>query len=75
MKIAALVRTFSYMTVKQKRNLMKAYFISQLGYCPLVWINHSRSLNNLTNIIHKRALRLVYNGFTISFAKLLEKIS
>ena len=25
---------------------MKAYIISQLGYCPLVWMFHSRGLNN-----------------------------
>ena len=52
---------------------MKAYFMSQFGYCPLVWMNHSRSLNNRINTLHERALRLVYNDFTSSFAELLEK--
>ena len=51
---------------------MKAYFISQFGYCPLAWMNH-RSLNNRTNTLHKWALRLVFNGFTSCFTKLLKK--
>ena len=52
---------------------MKAYFMSQFGYCPLVWMNHSRSLNNIINTLHERALRLVYNDFTSSFTELLKK--
>ena len=52
---------------------MKAYFMSQFGYCPLVWMNHSRSLNNRINTLHERALHLVYNDFTSSFTELLKK--
>ena len=63
MKITALARVLPYMTLKQRRTLMKAYFMSQFGYCPLVWMNHSRSLNNRINTLHERALRLVYNDF------------
>ena len=40
---------------------MNTYFMSQFGYCPLVWMNHSRTLNNRINGLHKRALSLVYN--------------
>ena len=61
------------MTPNQRRTLMKAYFMSQFGYCPLVWMNHSRLLNNRINTLHERALRLVYNDFTSSFTKLLKK--
>ena len=52
---------------------MDAYFIAQFGYCPLVWMNHSRTLNNRINGLHKRALSLVYNNFSSSFSELLEK--
>ena len=52
---------------------MNAYFISQCGYCPLVWINHSRTLNNRINGLHKSALSLVYDDLSSSFSKLLEK--
>ena len=33
---------------------------------------HSRSLNNETNEIHERALRIPYNDKSSSFQKLLE---
>ena len=46
--------------------------MSQFGYCPLVWMNHSRTLNNRINGLHKRALSLVYNDFSSSFSELLE---
>ena len=52
---------------------MDAYFIAQFGYCPLVWMNHSRTLNNRINGLHKRALSLVCNNFSSSFSELLEK--
>ena len=52
---------------------MNAYFIAQFGYCPLVWMNHCRTLNNRINGLHKRALSLVYNNFSSSFSELLEK--
>ena len=47
--------------------------MSQFGYCPLVWMNHSRTLNNCINGLQKRALSLVYNDFSSSFSELLEK--
>ena len=52
---------------------MNAYFMSQFGYCHLVWMKHSRTLNNLINGLHKRTLSLVYNNFSSSFSELLEK--
>ena len=47
--------------------------LSQFGYCPLVWMNHSRTLNNRINGLHERALSLVYNEFSLHFSELLEK--
>ena len=52
---------------------MNAYFMSQFGYCPLVWMNHSRALNNRINGLHKRALSFIYNHFSSSFSEHLEK--
>ena len=72
-KIQALTRIFPYIPQTQKRLLMNAYFMSQFGYCPLVWMNHSRKLNNRINGLHDRALSLVYNDFSSSFSELLEK--
>ena len=52
---------------------MKAFIESQFGYCPLVWMFHSRSLNNNTNRIHERSLRITYNDKSSSFQSLFEK--
>ena len=52
---------------------MKSFIESQFGYCPLVWMFHSRSLNNRINHIHERALRIVYKNYYSSFEELLEK--
>ena len=52
---------------------MKAFIESQFGYCPLVWMYHSRTLNNRINRLHERALRLVYTDPSLTFDKLLRK--
>ena len=68
-KLSALARMFPYVKVDQRKTLMKAFFMSQFGYCPLVWMIHSRSLNSRINALHERALRLVYNDFVYNFCK------
>ena len=45
---------------KIKDVLFKSSTISKFNYFPIVWICHGRSLNNKTNHIHERALRIVY---------------
>ena len=52
---------------------MKAFIESQFGYCPLVWMFHSRNRNNKINGIHERSLRITYNDKSSSFQNLLEK--
>ena len=62
------------MDTKKRRVLMKAFITSQFSYCPLVWMFHSRTLNNRINKIHERALRLVYKNETfLSFDDLLKR--
>ena len=72
-KIQALARIFPYIPQTQKQLLMNACFVSQFGYCLLVWMNHSRTLNNRINGLHKRALSLVYNDVSSGFSELLGK--
>ena len=50
---------------------MKAFITSQFSYCRLIWMFHSRNLNNKINLIHERALRLVYQN-NLSFSELLD---
>ena len=72
-KLHALTRVSCYMNIKQRRVIMNAFIKSQFGYCPLVWMFHSRSANNRINIIHERALRVTYDDYNSTFAELLEK--
>ena len=73
-KYHALARVCNYMDTKKRRVLMKAFITSQFSYCPLVWMFHSRTLNNRINKIHERALRLVYKNETfLSFDDLLKR--
>ena len=44
---------------------MNALITSQFSDCPLVWMFHSRTLNNRINKIHKKALRLVCKNETV----------
>ena len=50
---------------------MNSFITSQFGYCPLVWMFHSRELNNRINRIHERSLRIVYNDKQSTFHELL----
>ena len=43
---------------------MNAFITSQFSYCPLVWMFHSRTLNNRINKINEKASRLVYKDET-----------
>ena len=66
-KLYALARIAPFMDLKQRRNIMKAFAESQFGYCPLIWMLHSRGLNNKINRIHERALRITYKDKSLAF--------
>ena len=70
-KLHALARVSNLMNKDKLRILMKAFIESQFPYCPLVWMFHSRTLNNKINKLHERALRLVYKGDKLTFQQLL----
>ena len=72
-KLHALARVAQYMDIPKGRAIMKAFINSQFGYCPLVWMCHSRKLNNRINKIHERALRIVYEESNATFEELLTK--
>lgn len=72
-KLHALARISPYMTLEKKKMIMKAFISSQFGYSPLVWMTHSRSLNNSINRIHERSLRIVYDDQISTFDELLDK--
>ena len=72
-KLHALSRISWYMTVKLRKTTMQSFILSQFGYCPLVWMFHSRKLNNRINGLHERALRLVYEDNESTFRELLNR--
>ena len=55
LKIHALARISQFMNNCKLRIVMKAFILSQFGYCPLIWMFHSRALNNRINRLHERA--------------------
>ena len=61
------------MDLPKRKVLMKAYITFQFGYCPLIWMFPSRTLNNRIDNIRERALRLTYKDNQSLFKQLLEK--
>ena len=72
-KLNSLTRAAQYMNLEQRRSIMKAFICSQFGYCPLVWMFHSRKMNNRINNLLERALRVVYRDYNATFSELLSK--
>ena len=46
------------MSFEKRGIIIKAFVNSQIGYCPLIWMFHNRTLNNTINRIHEQALRI-----------------
>ena len=72
-KLFALARISRHMDSNKLIIVMRAIAVSQFQYCPLVWMFHSRHLNNKIKRIHERALRIAYKDYESSFNNLLEK--
>ena len=72
-KLHALARISNFMNQDKLRLIMIFFIESQFSYCPLVWMFHSRTLNNRINKLHERGLRLVYKDSHLTFEELLRK--
>ena len=72
-KLHALSRISHFMSFSQRKLILNAFILSQFSYCPLVWMFHSRTLNNRINHLHERALRIAYQDSSSSFEDLLCK--
>ena len=70
-KLNTLSRIASCMKFDQRRLILNSFITSNFSYCPIVWMFHSRKLNERINHIHERALRIVYKDFNSSFQELL----
>ena len=72
-KLSVLARLSNFMGFKQRFILLKTFTESQFGYCPLIWMFHSRTINNKVNHLHERSLRIVYKDNYSSYVDLLAK--
>ena len=50
-KLSALERIAKYMTID--KILLNSFVTTQFNYCTLIWMCHSRTLNNKINKIHE----------------------
>ena len=67
-KINTLSRVTPFMNLSKKKMSMNSFFKSQFSYCPLIWMCHSRTINNKIS-----DLRVIYNDKISSFKELLER--
>ena len=70
-KLHALARIAKYLSKQTLKTLMNAFIQSQFKYCSLIWMFHSRTLNNKINRLHERALRIVHKNYDGTFQDLL----
>ena len=70
-KLHALSRVASRMSFDKKIILLKTFITSQFNSWPLVWMCHSRGLNNRINNLHESVLRIVYQDEKSDFETLL----
>ena len=59
------------MSREKRRLIFKAFIILQFNYCHLVWMFHTKHLNNRINSLHEKALRVTYQDINSSFSELL----
>ena len=72
-KVNALSRVVPYMSLSKKVILMNSFFNSQFSYSPLIWMFHSRIMNNKISRLHESCMRLIYGDKTSSFEELLDQ--
>ena len=73
-KLHALARVSHYMEKDKRRILFNSYFLSQLNYCPLILMNHNKSINNKINNLHERALKLIYCDHSSNFQNFFKEV-
>ena len=61
-----------YLSTEKKKRLMKAFITCHFNYCPLIWMFHSRALEEKINKLHERCLRIVYSNLDSFFEDLLK---
>ena len=68
-KVSAVAKLSSLMRFEQRKRIVDFFITSHFSYYPLVWMFHSRRLNNRIDHIHERALKIIYQDYNSSFIK------
>ena len=66
-----MVRISFLIRFKQRKRTVNLFITSHFSYYPLVWMFHSRRLNNLIDHIHERAFGTIYQDYNSAFIKQL----
>ena len=72
-KVKALLRIAGYLQKHKAYVLYKTFIRLTFNYCPLIWTFCGKTANNTINQLHKCALRVLQNDYTVTFEDLLEK--
>ena len=67
------MRVSKYMIEDELKILMNTFIESQFNYCPLLWMFHSREINNKINRLQERTLRVVYKDDELTYEELFKK--
>ena len=70
-KLYAIRRISKFLSKQKLILIINSFVLSNFCYCPLIWMNCSRLNNTKINKIHERALRLIYNDYTLEYQQLL----
>ena len=71
LKLHTLTRYAKFMSTEKRHLIFKGFIISQFNYFPLVWMFHTKQLNNRINSLHEKALRVKYQDRKSFFNELL----
>ena len=60
-KLSALSRINHYMKQNQKELLLSSFIISDLSFCPFIWMCFSKKSTKEINAVHEISLRIIVN--------------
>ena len=72
-KISAFSRISKFLNQQQSLIFYNPFITSQFNYCPLIWIFCGKAANKELNRSHRRALRILRNGYSSPPEELLQK--
>ena len=73
-KLHALTSSFQIREHFTMQTNCKCFYDFKFSYCPLIWLFHSRAIEQSLSRVHEKTLRLIYlNQNKLTFQEFLEK--